>query len=209
MKAKTILIIPVIGLLSFYTNPMDAQTKAKAPQAKTQSKSAPAKQTQLKPTQPKLTPIELNDKFASLTDSLFKKGKEWGAAYNEAKESGDYSGLRKYSNALVKFIKESQKMVAQTPDVGGSQSYKQVMLDFLNYELGLIQSGFAPFEKFTKDTPKQEVEAALQKLSELAKDEGVQVENIQKAQDAYAAKNGFTIEAAPASDTEDEDEDPK
>ncbi len=78
----------------------------------------------------------------------------------------------------------------------GADKLKKAMLDFLVFEEEMIFQGFIPMEKLRKDTPNDDIAKATQKLTDLAGRENEVLDHVNKAQEEYAAANGFTI-AAP------------
>jgi len=68
------------------------------------------------------------------------------------------------------------------------------MIEFLSFEIKMIKESFSPFEKFNETTPTDEVNKAINKLQTLSGDEDTFLKKVLAAQEAYASKNGFTIE---------------
>ena len=53
------------------------------------------------------TPIEFNNKLARITDSLFKKGRAWGAKFSEVHASREYSKLTPYRLEMEDFLSKN------------------------------------------------------------------------------------------------------
>lgn len=140
------------------------------------------------------SPIELNDYYVSVTDSLYTLGQKWGEQFNTSYKSKDFSTLSKHSKLMLQYIERKQKEIMVQKDFGGSENLRLAILDFLSYEKRLISEAFVPFEKFNTSATEEQIDAALQKLTDIAKMEAQELIKVQEAQEAFAAKNGFTIE---------------
>lgn len=147
----------------------------------------------------KMAPVDFNDELVKVTENLYELGRAWGTQFS-AINSGDkdFSQLAPARRKLTDYISAELKAVKEMKNIGvGADKLKKAMLDFLVFEEEMIFQGFIPMEKLRKDTPKDEITKATQKLTELAGRENEVLENVNKAQEEYAAANGFTI-AAPA-----------
>jgi hypothetical protein len=138
--------------------------------------------------------LELNNYLADITDSLFLGGREWGSAMVKAKETGNYSTLAVSRRKLENFIERKRIDVVKMQDINGSEKLRLAMLDLLFIEGKMIKEAFLSFEKFNSQTSDADIDKAIAYLQEKATDEAVFVNEVRKAQDAYARKNGFTIE---------------
>lgn len=144
----------------------------------------------------KMTPIELNNVYSDITDSLFAGGSEWGTVLNAAMKSGEYQKLKPIRLKLQDFIERKQKEVKASPIINGSEKLKEAMIRFLDFEMNMAATSFAPFEKLPASTSSTEVNALIEKITIKAKDETSILSEVQKAQEEYALKNAFTIEKA-------------
>ncbi len=140
------------------------------------------------------TALELNNYLAEITDSLFMAGKEWGNAMVKAKESRNFSTLAATRRKLENFIERKRIYVVTMNDINGSEKLRLAMLDFLFIENKMIKDAFYVFEKFNSQTTDADIDKAIAFLQEKAKDEGAILDEVRKAQNTYATKNGFTIE---------------
>lgn len=137
--------------------------------------------------------IAFNDDLTYITDSLYSKGQAWGKVFNKARESGNYSSLKPLRVELGKYIDQQIIRVKNMQDVQGSQDLMKAMIDFLNFEKTMV-AAFIPLEKLTANSPNEELNKALDNLTALAAKENDALQKVGDAQDAYAKKNGFTIE---------------
>lgn len=141
-----------------------------------------------------VTALDLNNYLADITDSLFLGGKEWGTAMVKAKETRNFSTLITPRRNLEKFIERKRIDVVTMKDINGSEKLRLAMLDFLFNEVKMIKDAFLAFEKFNSQTTDADIDKAIANLQEKAKDEDAFLNEVLKAQKAYATKNGFTIE---------------
>ena len=141
------------------------------------------------------TPLQFNNDIAKISDSLFIQGKKWGATFNDAYKSGDYSILKPVADALQIFLDVKTVYVEKLKDVKNSKPLRMAMLDFLGFEKKMLQENFRPFEAFTSSTPKDQIQAAITSLLEKAKNEDEFIKKVTDKQEVYASENGFIIES--------------
>lgn len=148
--------------------------------------------------QTKQTPISYNDELASITDSLYVMGTQWGNAFQEINSGDkDYSKLSAHRRKMTAFIsrKVSEVERKKAPGVGG-EGLKSSMLSFLRFEKEMIDKAFQPMEQLNASSSQATVDAAIQKLTDEAEKEGAVLQMVNAAQEAYGKQNGFTIESA-------------
>lgn len=145
--------------------------------------------------QPK-TALELNNQLASITDSLYAKGQAWGNKFVSAMDTKDFSTLTPYRMQMQQYIDKKLADVRKIKDINGSENLRTVMIDFLNYEKTMIDKGFVPVEKLGATTTEDDIKKVMENLTNASKDEAEFLRKVSDAQDTYAKKNGFTIEAA-------------
>jgi hypothetical protein len=143
-----------------------------------------------------LTPIQFNDKLTDITEDLYARGQGWGKEFNKALESKDFASLRNYRLSMTNFIDESIAKVKVMSDVNNSKPLRMAMIDFLQYEKKMAVQAFQPFERFDASTSTDLIKKALEKLNELSKGEGAELDKVAKAQEQYAKENGFRIQTA-------------
>ena len=142
-----------------------------------------------------MTPIEFNNWMADISDSLFYKGQNWGGRLGDLHESGDYQQLKSSRENIQTFIDASIAQVKSAPEVGeGSNVLANAMLNYLYYERKLVKEAFMPFESLTLESTDEDFKKVVDNLTMLAEDEGFELAKLNNAQNAYAAKNGFSIE---------------
>ncbi len=140
------------------------------------------------------TALALNDYLVSITDSLYSSGQAWGKKFTEVNSSKEYTLLQPIRVSMEKLIERKQLEVITLKDIGGSEKLRLAMLDMLFFEARMIRDGFIPFEKLNKQSTQDEINKAIEVLTKSAEAENEYLEKVRKAQDVYAAKNGFTIE---------------
>lgn len=142
------------------------------------------------------TPIEFNDILVNITDSFYAKGQQWGRMFNEARKTNEFSKLEQTRLILEKFCNEKVTEVSMMKDVGGSESLRKAMINYLLFEKEMVSKAFMPLEKIPSTASPSEVDSALKKLNELAEKENEMLHLVNEAQVAYAKKHGFKIEAS-------------
>jgi hypothetical protein len=153
-----------------------------------------------------LTPIEFNDKLVGITDELYQKGTSWGAQFNIAFKSKDFSSLRPYRESLENFIDTRIADVKAMKDVKNSKDLRMAMISFLTFEKKMATQAFKPMDQLSSSASDEEIQKAYDNLQLLATEEAAELDKVAKAQEAYGAANGFTIEPAET-ETEEYDDD--
>ena len=147
-----------------------------------------------------LTPIQFNDKLVAITDSLYVRGQDWGNHFNEAVKSKNFASLRPYRIDLERFVDQKIVAVRGMKDVKNSRSLRLAMLEFLNFEKGMINKAFMPLESLSSEASSDQINAKIDKIREYSKQENVQLEKVNVAQEAYGRDNGFKIEESKPAD---------
>ena len=138
--------------------------------------------------------VEFNDYIASINDTLYRGGQEWGRKLNTVIKSKSFDSLGTYRMNMESFITRKKLELKSLPDFKGSKEFVDVMITFLTYEARLMREGFAPLEDLNEKSTKEEIDAALKKLISLSGEEKALLATVTAAQQKYAASNGFTIE---------------
>jgi len=142
------------------------------------------------------TPLEFNDNLVAITDSLYNKGQAWGEKFVAVKESKEFYKLAPQRKALQKFIDDKIAEVSVMKDISGSENLRKSMVTFLLFEKDMLQNAFIPIEKLNSTSTDEEIDNALAKLNSLTTEENEALAKVNTEQQAYAKKNGFTIESA-------------
>jgi hypothetical protein len=142
-----------------------------------------------------ITPVDYNDRLAAYTDTLYGMGQAWGTAFNQSYKSGDYSPLKDKSDSMERFINKAIVDITNMQDLNDSKPLRQAMIGFLKFEKTMVGSGFHQFESFTAKTPVDTVQAALDRLTILSKEETAYLDTVTGTQEVYAKQNGFSIAA--------------
>jgi hypothetical protein len=145
----------------------------------------------------KMTPLEYNDYLSATTDSLYKYGSDWGNILTTAiqSEQHDYTQLKAPRTVITNFIIRKKKEINNKPAIGvGGEGMKQSMLSFLDYEYGMIEKSFIPFESISRNASDADIQKMIDKLTEDTKGEESVLKMVAAAQTAFAKQNGFEIE---------------
>ena len=140
------------------------------------------------------TALELNNYFASINDSLYAGGREWGIKLNTVVFSKGFDSLAPLRMRLDEFIDRKTNELKTMKDIRGSDKFRLAMLDFLAFESKMMKEAFAPIEKLNKTSTQDQIKTAINNLMELAAQEDSHLVKVNEAQNEYASKNGFTIE---------------
>ena len=139
-------------------------------------------------------PLELNNYFASITDSLYRYGVSWGSQFQKARQSQNFLSLTAHRIKMEEYINNKFQELVVMKDISGSEKLRAAVIDFLAYERRIIKQGFVPFEKFTKTTSEEDIQKAINALVAASADESAVLKAITDEQVAYGKKNGFEIE---------------
>jgi hypothetical protein len=140
------------------------------------------------------TPVEMNNYLMEMVNNLYERGKQWGANFNNARESKDFASLSADRKALETFVNQSIKDVEKLKDIKGSKMLRMAMLDFLQFEKDMVENAFLPIEKLDNESSDEEIDTALQKLLGMAKYENEWLDKVRAEQKKYAEANNFTLE---------------
>jgi len=136
---------------------------------------------------------DFNQKLAGISQGLNKRGLDFGTELKAAVTSHDFSKTAASCKELKDYVEAQIKEVTGTENVGGSESLKSTMLEFLQFEKQLVTEGFEPFSSMGKDTPEEEVQTAVRTMMEKTGDENKYLAKVQEEQKAFAAKNGLKL----------------
>ena len=142
------------------------------------------------------TALELNDYFVAITDTLYTYGTEWGAQFQKARKSHDFTTLTTPRTKIEKYANAKYWELLGMKDIGGSAKLRATVLEFLNFEIKLIKDAFIPFEKLNKTSSEEDIQKAIDALVNASKDEEIALKAVNEEQVAYGKKNGFEIEKA-------------
>ena len=144
--------------------------------------------------------LDMNDRLVSITDSLYAKGQRWGEAFNKFYNNKEFSKLAPYRKEVQTYIDQQLTKVGVMKDVGGSEDLRAAMIKFLLYERDMVANHFVPIEKLNTSSTDDQIKAEIDSLTKAAEKEAEALKAVNDAQEAYAAKNGFTIESAKEED---------
>jgi len=145
----------------------------------------------------KMTPVQYNDYLTAITDSLYSYGTVWGEQLTAIMQNSprDFSQLKDARQKIAGFISRKKTEVTKTPPVGkGGEGIKQSMLSFLDYEMGMINKAFIPFESTPADISDTAFQKLVTALTDQAQGEESVLKMVHAAQTAYAKENNFVLE---------------
>lgn len=137
--------------------------------------------------------IEYNDYLSSATDTLYQLGQKWGTKFGEVSGERAFEKLTPVRKEIQGFIERKKMEYFLLRDYKGSERLRLAMVEFLVFQDYLIEQGFMPFENLSKTVSDKVVDDYVNRLTTLSEGEGVMLQKVIKAQEAYAAKNGFKI----------------
>ena len=82
--------------------------------------------------------IELNNKLASINDSLYKRGVNLGVVIRTSSSTHDFSKIAQYGSEMETFIDAKIVEVNKLENVAGSDKYKDAVAEFLNLEESIL-----------------------------------------------------------------------
>jgi elongation factor P--beta-lysine ligase len=137
--------------------------------------------------------LAFNEKIAGISQTIYGKGREWGAELQPAFTMQDYSKLKEKTDDLMVYITHQIDTVSAMDNVGGSEKLKTSMVEYLKFEKMLIGEVFVPFSSMDSTTTDEQRQAAIQRLQDRSKDEAEYLEKVRAEQTEYAKKNGFKV----------------
>lgn len=137
--------------------------------------------------------IELNNKLASINDSLYKRGVNLGVVIRTSSSTHDFSKIAQFGGEMETFIDAKIVEVNKLENVAGSDKYKDAVAEFLNFEKKLMRDALLPFAKLDKESSRQQINDAMQHLVNVAKDEEKYLMGVRATQREFAAKNKITL----------------
>ena len=139
--------------------------------------------------------LRMNNTLVHINDSLYDKGREYGALLGEAIKSKDYSRLAPCRVQFEKFIDLSRERVMHMQDVGGSEGLRHCEADLLVIEKRLVSQDFSGFEHLNAESGMGEIAGLYDVVKADSKEEETLLNKFRIIQEAYARKNGFRLSA--------------
>lgn len=159
--------------------------RPQAPAQTTQTSKAPVTPAPVQG----LTPAQLNEKIAAITDSLGIISQEWNLQFSEAAKSRDFSKLATMRKALERFIDEKITELKTMKDVGDSRAFRGEALRYLHFEKNVVSKAIRPMDELGKNPPEAQRLSALENLNYYKQEERLALEKVQLAQEAYMRSN--------------------
>ncbi len=144
------------------------------------------------------TAKEFSKKIETSTIDLYSKAALWGTTFiTQYNGDGNYGQLKAVRTDLADYIDEQLTYFKEVENVGGSESLKAAVISFYEYEKGLVQDGFGPFDKLNKSSGDEEINTCRSNLKEQSRKEYDFTQALNKERRAYAAKNDFSLDPPP------------
>jgi hypothetical protein len=140
-----------------------------------------------------MTPLQLNEHFVSINDTLYNYGNSFSQKLSVALQTRDFSGVSSDRDKIEKFIKAKQSELRTMEDVKGSEEFRKAMLGFLNFQSNLAAELFNGADKLSSSSTDEAINAYVARLTEMSKEENQLLTEVRKTQSAYAKKNNIMI----------------
>lgn len=146
--------------------------------------------------------VYLNNELTTINDSLFYKGQAWGEELRIAIMNSDYTQLQPARMSVQAFIENSIEHVHQMENVGGSDEFRRVELEYLQFERDTIMPKMMQFESLDSTATEKQINDTYQSLVSCARQEQEQLKQIRTVQKAYADKNKIELKESSLSHVE-------
>lgn len=129
--------------------------------------------------------------IAAINDSLAEQGKIWGDELRIAVNTLDFSNMKKSREDLQVYVGEKIAQLKAMKPVANSEELQKAELEFLEFELKMIDNHFVVFEGFNEFTTKEDLENAYFGILQYNELEQEKLKHIYDLREEYAEKNGF------------------
>lgn len=137
--------------------------------------------------------------MAAINADLENRGHTWGEAYAKAVSSTkDFSVLKPIRIGIDTALTGGIARLTAMKNVAGSEEFKNAELNYLHFELESVNTAFKSFEDLTTNVTQEELDARNAQMTEIGKKENELLKHLREMQAAYAKKNNFNINPAPA-----------
>lgn len=140
-----------------------------------------------------LTPVQINQKFVGINDTLRSYGNAFAQKFRTAMTTKDFSDVAADRPKIEGFIKTKQKELREMKDVKGSGDFRKAMLGFLDYQMRMCNTMFDGTDKLSTNSSEDDINAFVNKLMEMGKEENERLKEVRETQQAFAKKNNITI----------------
>ena len=138
------------------------------------------------------TAKEFYERIVSSTDSLYLLASIWGNTFlDNLNGTQHYSELTPVRKDLQEFIKDELETFKNTPDVAGSEKLRAALLAFYEYEQGLVEKGFVPFERLSSSSSDDMIAECRSNLKAESSKESDYLNTVNTERRVYTARNGI------------------
>ncbi len=134
---------------------------------------------------------KLNSELLLINDSLNHYGKVWGDEFKVAVNTKDFTHLSELREDISTYLNQKSVFVRSMKDVGGSEAFRQSVLDILQFEKDVILPKMAAFESFDSATTDENIKAAFSDMMATTRDDLIKHDTMFRRMNAYAEKNDF------------------
>ena len=137
--------------------------------------------------------IAFNDYCASISDSLYILGVDWGSKFNSIQKTKKFEALTPLRENLTTFIARKQKELRSKKVPADMETYKNCMVSYLSVELEMIEGAFIPMENLNKNSSDEEVDAKTHQLVTLSEKETEALNIVRREQEKVAKIYKFAV----------------
>jgi hypothetical protein len=134
---------------------------------------------------------KLSTDLYTITDSLNYYGKAWGAEFEIAVKTRDFTHLQPMRENMQDYIENNIISTMSMKDVGDSKQLRESLLDILHYEKDTILPKLTVFEHFDNTTDEQVITIAYKDMISTSPADLKKYETMFRYLDDYADKNDF------------------
>ena len=141
-----------------------------------------------------MDPVEMNDRFVVILDSLHGMSKEWHKSFYEIdKGSKQYADLKPVRTVWQSYVERELVELKSIKDTGGSAKFRGAVYMLLFYQKQYIANAIIPFEKLSIHTTMVQMKPFNDRLLEISKKEKEYLNNVNTEQNSFAKRNHFNL----------------
>jgi hypothetical protein len=137
------------------------------------------------------TAYDFSHFIESTYKSFYSRNEQLAAFLRSAMKTMDFEKFTTEEANLEKYIDKQIVKVTNRENVSGSEKLKAAMIEYLNFEKEILGFCSVSFGIMNETTTADEKQAALDNLRQLTRKETQYRINLYRAQQDFAAKNGF------------------
>ncbi|WP_133162632.1 hypothetical protein [Flavipsychrobacter stenotrophus] len=135
-----------------------------------------------------------NDSLIRINQTARANVQVWADSFELCKVSGNYTTLTGPRELMENYLRQEITEVEQMEPLGiGGEDFKKGELTLLKIQLMQVEKGFSRYEKLTKESGTDDMNAIADGIDDLIKEEETAISNLLLIQKKYAADNGFPL----------------